>query len=173
MSTRQGTKSLQVFLQQFELDTELAGHGPNAATTHYNQFLIELLEDLVNHKISSQTWGSRLESSQVKSEHQTLVDSNPSVCVSMERIPHGIVDVVETEKLVLEFYPSPRMAQKPQKRDKKIGSDIEIFGVSHQNLAGVEILNMLNHVTCHEGFILNEILVYGHQFDQERWWELI
>ncbi|KAJ7348007.1 hypothetical protein DFH08DRAFT_808775 [Mycena albidolilacea] len=54
MSTRQGAKSLQEFLQQFELDAELMGYTPNAVNTLYDQFLIELLEDLLNHKISSQ-----------------------------------------------------------------------------------------------------------------------
>ena len=55
-STRQGTKSLQAFLQQFELDAELAGYAPNAANTGYNTFLVELLEDLVNSEISSQVY---------------------------------------------------------------------------------------------------------------------
>ncbi|KAJ7916377.1 hypothetical protein B0H13DRAFT_1871268 [Mycena leptocephala] len=54
--TRQGKHSLVQFFQQFEFNAEQAGYTPNSATTGYDAFLVELLEDLVNHEIISQIY---------------------------------------------------------------------------------------------------------------------
>jgi hypothetical protein len=68
-----------VFLQQFELDTELTGYAPNAATTYYDQFLIELLEDLISHKISSQVYAGWVQvpnTYKVFKEHLVIINGN-------------------------------------------------------------------------------------------------
>ncbi len=55
-ATRQGSRSFVEFIQQFELDAELAGYSPNSATTGYNAFLVELLEDLVAKELIEQVY---------------------------------------------------------------------------------------------------------------------
>jgi hypothetical protein len=53
---RQGKMSLVEFFQQFELHAEQAKYSPSSTTTNYNAFLVELLEDLINHEIISQIY---------------------------------------------------------------------------------------------------------------------
>jgi hypothetical protein len=81
-TTKQGKSSLTDFIQAFELNAEEAGYAPNDYNTHYNTFLVETLENLVNDDVRAQLYAGGIE---VPEDYQGLKRRLTAISRVMER----------------------------------------------------------------------------------------
>ena len=81
-TTRQEKSSLTDFIQVFELNAEEAGYAPNDTQTHYNTFLVETLENLVNGDVRAQLYAGGIE---VPEDYQGLKRRLMAISQVMER----------------------------------------------------------------------------------------
>jgi hypothetical protein len=85
LTTRQGKSKLTDFLQAFELNAEEAGYNPNGETAedrHYDRFLVETLENLINEDVQLQLYAG----GNVPKTYPELKDRLIEISGNMERL---------------------------------------------------------------------------------------